>query len=198
MRCRIFVDFWNLTLNWRDRSGGKKLDWARVSLVLLNAAQKRLEAAKLGNLELQETRVYASCPTNDMNLRNWLDNFLSKQTGFQVFVFERKWRQRPIYCRECKTDHANCPSCNSPLGRAVEKGVDARIVTDMLSLAWEDTYDVALLVTSDADMVPAVQNLQARGLKVVNATWRGHGRELARESWVSIEIDNLIDDLIRN
>ena len=199
MRCRLFIDFWNLSLQWNGRAGHRKIDWKKLPLVLCGAAEKKLAAANLGNLQLEETRVYASYDTEPrgMNLKQWLNNFLDKQAGFRVFTFERRWRQKPIHCRYCKTDLATCPACDKPFGRAVEKAVDSRIVTDMLSLAWEDTYEVALLVTSDMDMVPAVECLQAKNFKVVNATWRGHGHNLAKTSWASFELDDLVDQLAR-
>ena len=75
--------------------------------------------------------------------------------------------------------------------------VDSRIVTDMLSLAWDGSYDVALLITSDADMVPAVESLQRHNFKVINATWKGHGHELAKVSWASFELDGELDKLKR-
>jgi uncharacterized LabA/DUF88 family protein len=34
-----------------------------------------------------------------------------------------------------------------------EKGVDTRIVTDMMSLAWNGAYDVAVLVSADRDFI---------------------------------------------
>ena len=52
---------------------------------------------------------------------------------------------------------------------APEKGVDTAIVTDLLSLAGEEAYDVAILVSSDADHIPAVEWIQAHGRKVINA-----------------------------
>ncbi len=67
----------------------------------------------------------------------------------------------------------------------------------MLALAAEKAYDVAILVSSDADFVPAVEWLQGRGLKVLNATWTDHGFELAKISWVSMTLDSVIPDLTR-
>ena len=81
--------------------------------------------------------------------------------------------------------------------QGTEKGVDTAIVTDLLSLAWERAYDIAVLVSSDADFVPAVERLQEKGFKVVNATWQGHGHQLARVCWASFEIDHLIPQLTR-
>jgi uncharacterized LabA/DUF88 family protein len=51
----------------------------------------------------------------------------------------------------------------------IEKGVDTAIVTDMLRLGWEDAWEVAMLVSSDTDFIPAVEVLRARGLTVVQA-----------------------------
>jgi uncharacterized LabA/DUF88 family protein len=89
------------------------------------------------------------------------------------------------------------PGAINRFGRAQNKGVDSAIVTDLLSLAWENAYEVAILVSSDADFVPAVERLQEKGFKVINGTWKGHGHQLARVYWASFEIDGLTSTLIR-
>jgi len=43
-----------------------------------------------------------------------------------------------------------------PNGGQVEKGVDVMLAIDMLTLAFKDRYDVAILVSSDADFKHAV------------------------------------------
>ncbi len=80
---------------------------------------------------------------------------------------------------------------------SAEKGVDAALVTDLLSLAWQRAYDVAVLVSGDADYIPAVEYVQSQGLKVVNAAWASKGHELRRECWGSFTLDDLITDLSR-
>ena len=42
-----------------------------------------------------------------------------------------------------------------------------------------------------------VAGLQGRGIKVVNAAWRGAGQELARASWATLDLDELIPSLVR-
>ena len=196
-RVRLFIDFWNFSLAWSRRAGGANCDWKKVPLTLLNAASGSLAQAGLGQLDLLETRVYASYePGRENKLRDWLHNFLDRQPGVRVFAAERHWRERPIHCRTCDTETSHC-KCGASFGRAAEKTVDARIVTDLMSLAWEQSFDVALLVTSDADFIPAVENLQAKNFRVVNATWRGHGHELAAKAWASFEIDPLMPSLRR-
>jgi len=57
-------------------------------------------------------------------------------------------------------------------GGYVEKGVDINIAVDMFKLAKDDVYDTAILVTSDADFVPAVEVIQELGKHVENAFFK--------------------------
>ncbi|MEX2230053.1 MAG: NYN domain-containing protein [Dehalococcoidia bacterium] len=75
-----------------------------------------------------------------------------------------------------------------PFSRTEEKGVDTAIVTDMIRLAWEDAYDIAVLVSSDRDFIPAVQFLDDRGFKVVQAAFPPKGADLARACWGSFDL----------
>jgi hypothetical protein len=198
MRVRIFIDYWNFAIDWQHRAGGQKIDWTKVPSVFVEAANTLLARAALGPLTLEETRVYASFePGRDGRFRDWLHGFLDRQPGVRVFASERHWKQRPVRCRDCGAEHSVCPACGKLLGRAGEKTVDARIVTDLMNLAWEGAYDVALLVTSDKDFKPAVEALQDRNLKVVNARWRGLGYDLSNVCWASFEIDPCIPKLVR-
>jgi len=70
----------------------------------------------------------------------------------------------------------------------VEKGVDTAIATDMIRLAWEKAYDIAVLVTSDADLVPAVQFLDLRGFKIIQAGLPPHGSHLANACCASFDL----------
>jgi len=202
-RVRIFVDFWNFQLSWNDHlTSQKQCDWPRVPAHLLNLTRQALATAGITEpLALEETRVYASYnPSSpaDGKLRDWLSNFLDRQPSFRVFSFQRKDKPAAFYCRECQTQFTACPSCGRPLLRSREKGVDAAIVTDLLSLAWENAYDVAVLVSSDADMIPCVERIQEKGFKVVNATWPRRGMDLARVCWACFDILPSAGGLIRD
>jgi len=199
-RTRVFIDFWNFTLQWRDRADGAKIDWRQVPSVLLREGEKQLHVAGLEDeLHLEETLVYASYDSDEAGkkLKNWLDSFLDKQPSFRVKTRERRSKPRVIHCRSCNTEHDSCHNCGAPFRWSPEKGVDTAIVTDLLSLASENAFDVAILVSSDADFVPAVDWLQSRGFKVLNATWTDHGYDLARISWASMTLDAVMTDLTR-
>src|SRR3989344_7923867 len=50
-----------------------------------------------------------------------------------------------------------------------EKGVDVQIAVEMIRFARQDKYDVAYLVSSDTDLVPAVQEVKDFGKEVIYA-----------------------------
>ena len=72
-----------------------------------------------------------------------------------------------------------------------EKGVDTRLTTAMISLAWVDNYDVAVLVSSDRDFVPVVEFLETKGKKVVHGAFPPAAAELTQKCWASINIPNI-------
>lgn len=47
-----------------------------------------------------------------------------------------------------------------------EKGVDVRMAVDIVAGASEDKYDTALLISSDTDLIPAVEYAQRKGKKI--------------------------------
>ena len=175
--------------------------WKAVPRVLLDEAKKQLETAGIHEpLSLEETLVYASynpATEGDRKLKGWLDSFLDKQPSFRVNARERRPKPRKIHCSKCGHDNEVCQECSEPFRWAPEKGVDTAIVTDLLALASENAYDVAVLLSSDADHIPAVEWVQGRGRKVVNATWSRHGFDLAKTSWAASELDHVIPLLSR-
>ncbi len=47
-----------------------------------------------------------------------------------------------------------------------EKGVDVKIAVDLVTGAYEDTYDTAVIVSSDTDLIPAIKHVLQKGKKV--------------------------------
>ena len=79
----------------------------------------------------------------------------------------------------------------------VEKGIDTSIVTDMISMAWAKSWDVAILVSSDHDFIPVVEFLNTKGLRIINAHFPPKGMHLARTCWASIDLSPLLTGLKR-
>jgi len=54
-----------------------------------------------------------------------------------------------------------------PDGDQVEKGVDVALAVDLVALAFKDRYDVAVLVSSDADFKHAIETVKYETGKVI-------------------------------
>ncbi|MGH3305740.1 MAG: NYN domain-containing protein [Streptosporangiaceae bacterium] len=194
------MDFWNFSLGWKDAAPyGAYCDWSKLPTVLVGSAATLLAATgETGPLILDETIVHASVEdAREPKLRVWLSDWLARQPSFDVKIRTRKPRRHPVHCRSCGHDMIACPQCQAPLTVSAEKGVDAALVTDLLSLAWQRAYDVAVLVSGDADYIPAVEYVQSQGLKVINAAWASKGHDLRRECWGGFAINDLIPALTR-
>ncbi|HWY28400.1 MAG TPA: NYN domain-containing protein [Candidatus Sulfotelmatobacter sp.] len=80
--------------------------------------------------------------------------------------------------------------------RAVEKGVDVALVTDLLSFAWEMAYDDAVLVSGDADYTGAVEKVKSKGRMVDVVAWRESlSRELKLVASKVVYIDDIVDKI---
>ncbi len=79
----------------------------------------------------------------------------------------------------------------------VEKGVDVMIASDLITHAYEDHYDTAILVSGDADFYPALQAVKDVGKQVEVAAFDSNlSSEAARFSDVLLKFNNsYFDDL---
>lgn len=75
-----------------------------------------------------------------------------------------------------------------------EKGIDVNIATDMLSLAFHNAYDVAVLVSGDVDYVTVVKAIQDLGKIVENVSFvKSAAIELRKTCDKFVPLEKLID-----
>ncbi len=196
-RVRLFIDFWNFQLNWNDyhskagASAKVQIPWKELPAVLA------AEISRGQPIRFTGAHVYASVDQsnpNDKKLNGWFHHVLASYTGYILDVRGRKPR-RKIRCQEesCKVVISDCPKCSAPLKGTVEKGVDAAIITDLITLAFDDNYDIAVLISGDADYAPAVRYIQKKTDKqVVQAFFKAHGDELRTACWDHVFLDDLM------
>ena len=200
MRTIVCIDYWNFQVHWNQRTGKAKCDWTKLGPELLAQVNSMLSPLGLGPARLEGVRLYASNlqgEPGDGKMLAWMNQFLKRIPGWSVFIRERHLRDKPIHCRACGHTMERCESCKGVLQQAVEKGVDAAIVSDMLILAWEGVYDMAIILSQDSDFIPAVAAVQNKGLKVVNAGWSTGGNQLQQECWGSFPLAELAPRLVR-
>ncbi|MDD3160023.1 MAG: NYN domain-containing protein [Candidatus ainarchaeum sp.] len=56
-------------------------------------------------------------------------------------------------------------------GVKIEKGVDVKLVTDLILGAVENKFDIAIIVSNDSDFVPAIKEVQKLNKKVWNVNF---------------------------
>ncbi|MFH1585988.1 MAG: NYN domain-containing protein [archaeon] len=61
------------------------------------------------------------------------------------------------------------------------KGDDVYLATDLIKGAYEDLYDVAIIVSGDEDFIPAIKLAQKNKKKVINAFFPKSSSYLLRE-----------------
>lgn len=76
------------------------------------------------------------------------------------------------------------------------KGDDVYLAVDLVSGAYENLYDIAIIVSGDEDFVPAIQKAQKLGKKVVNAYFKSTSSNYLKHTCdESFCIDNIINEI---
>jgi uncharacterized LabA/DUF88 family protein len=197
LRTCVFLDFWNFNLGLSRWDSTFNLDWKAFGPWLSERAVKVVDPA--ARASYGGLRIYASHDPKksvDDGLRTWLSNTLSRFPGVTVIQKERRPKDAPS-CPKCHLEVSHCPHCAASMKGTNEKGIDTAIVTDMIRLAWEGTWDVAVLISADADFVPAVEFLSQKDKKVVHAAFPPMGAELSKKCWASLDITDHLRTLHR-
>ena len=76
------------------------------------------------------------------------------------------------------------------------KGDDVHLAVDLVSGAYEDLYDTAIIVSGDEDFVPAIKKSQKLGKKIINAYFKSSSSTSLKETCNdSIYMNDLIKHL---
>jgi uncharacterized LabA/DUF88 family protein len=197
MRIAIFVDYWNLQLTLNavlSKKNNKedyraKIDWKGIGNIFAAEANKVLGAPQAG-YSFEGTYIYTSYNPSTIEggkYKHWATTWLDRQPGINVNAKERKPKSLPV-CSSCHHEITTCPKCSAMMANTVEKGVDTLLVTDLIRLAVSNSYDTAVIASSDSDMVPAVEFVHTLSKKVIQAGFPPIGVDLATQCWGSFDI----------
>ena len=204
VRVMVFIDYWNFQLRLNQLEARRlgltdfrfKIDWRGLGPAL---ARRACEAVQVLDHVFEGVTVYTSYnpSTEDgKKFRQWATTWLGRQPGVRVECRERKPKTFPR-CPHCHLEIQACPTCQKTIKSTIEKGVDTLIATDMIRLAWEDAYDLAVLATSDADLIPAVDFLRLKARKVIQAGFPPTGSDLATACWASFDVFRYREEIAR-
>ena len=125
-------------------------DAVDLALTLLEKTRARHDPDVL---ELEQIRIYRGRPTQQQDAKGY--NAFQRQDG--------RWRRNnkihTVY-RDLKYPWDwGQPGCEE---KPREKGVDVAIAVDLVTMAREEAYDIAILMSADFDLQPAVDYVQHR------------------------------------
>lgn len=200
MKTIVFVDYWNLQLSLQREDAISKsvsiqshrfqIDWYKLGPNMTSAAQTAIQSvlAPGESLDFQEIRIYTSSdPDDGGKFKHWVTRSLNHQPGVRAFCLDRK-RKRHATCPNCHEEISHCTHCREEIKATQEKGVDTLLVTDLLRLGLDKTYDAAILASQDSDMEPAVDHLSSKGIKIVHAGIRHFGASLSDSCWATFDL----------
>jgi uncharacterized LabA/DUF88 family protein len=138
----IFIDgsnvHWALKTYQREMRSNFKIDYEKLQSVLTR------------NRDLVRTIYYGSLPQAEIQPGQTRFMEYLRTTGIQIVTRSLKKRE----------------DADSGEMRLVEKGVDVALAIDLLALAWEGAYDVAIVFSGDADFVGAIEHVMKKGKNV--------------------------------
>jgi uncharacterized LabA/DUF88 family protein len=160
---------------------------------------KLVEALSEGR-KLKRAYYYGSIPTNP-NSDAALNTQIAKQISYYHSLDYSGLKTSIIPLRR-RTFSFTCEKCGhtTSIDRSIEKGVDVALVSDLLSLAAMNAYDIATIVSGDLDYLKAIDEVQRRGLIVEVAYFRSQGisKDLIRLADRFIDLEKIIDKIKRN
>ena len=115
-RTSIFIDFWNFSLQWRNRAHGDLIDWRKVPAELLGESERQLQQAGFGDaLHLEEALVYASYDEDDSGRKL---QGLAGRVPRQAAPFSRHHACAPLQTDvRCTAERASTQSRGAPTAR---------------------------------------------------------------------------------
>ena len=167
MKSMAFIDYQNFQINKNSYLSENKLDTFNIDFIkLVNEVNAKITIKPT----LVKTFLFAPKPCEQlMNCNNeyyrqyynWLCGMKNK-SYFEVIEGTQEIRPAskdiPIDLNDYSTYTTK------------EKGTDVNVAVNMLSKAYHNAYDVAILVSGDTDYIPVVKELHNLGKTVVLAT----------------------------
>lgn len=150
-RVIAYIDGFNLYFGLHDE-GWKRYYWLDVQLLARNLliGRQRLVFTKYFTTRIsgpQEKRkrqnIYIQALETLSDLKDYFGVYLSIHDE----------------CKKCSVPYT-CGQCGTAHFKRREKMTDVSVAVEMLSDAYDDNYDTALLISGDSDLVPAVKAIR--------------------------------------
>ena len=199
---QLFVDYWNFALALRSETetyGGKpNVDWPRFSEWL--AQQAGLLLGMGDRVQLARANFYTSFNPDTESGRDhktWVNRRLRNPALRQFVWIQPQSREKsPPLCPYCQERVERCPKCDADMRGYEEKGVDVALAVGMMREAGAGRFDVAVLISSDRDLIPVIEEIKRIGIPVVHAGFPSGGDAVRSRCDEAIDVTTGIQHLV--
>ncbi|MFW6107516.1 MAG: NYN domain-containing protein [bacterium] len=163
----IFIDGSNFYHALKRAGLPTRIDFSKLASALVGRDRKLMQTFYYNTPRVRPSRTDPDYSTREQQYRDQQRFF-----GALRFVPNLTLKLGRFQKIRRAGDDVTCPSCNHPFKVTdsttyVEKGVDVMLATDLLVHAMKAHYDVAILISSDADYKYAVERAKLEFGKVV-------------------------------
>ncbi|MFH1751870.1 MAG: NYN domain-containing protein [archaeon] len=79
--------------------------------------------------------------------------------------------------------------------KVFQKGVDVQIAVDMITHAYNNNFDLAILCSDDVDLIESIKVIKNLGKKVVVcSSWNTCAKNIRKEADIFIDMTKFIDE----
>lgn len=149
-RVMVYVDGFNLYYGLRER-GWRRYYWLNLQSLARNLLRNN---QKLVGVKYFTARISAGDRSTPLRLREKMEAKRRRQLVFlealetleDIRIFEGHYLSKVI----------SCPKCSYSWNKPEEKMTDVCIATELITDAFGNRYDTALILSGDSDLVPSV------------------------------------------
>ena len=141
-RVIVYVDGFNLYFGMKE-AGFEHCKWLDLHLLASNLIKP--------NQELIEVKYFTSRVGNNPDKQKRQSTYIDALETTNVKVLYGHYQSSSIECKRCGN---NWPTYN-------EKMTDVNIATQMLIDAFQDRFDMAMLISGDSDLVPPIKAIHS-------------------------------------
>ena len=168
MKTMVFIDFQNFNINMQEYYK-KNTQFIKPRISYSKFSKELSNNVHLDNINLIKTYLFGYKPCNELMALTKYSSFYKWLNGMKnkpyIEVIEGLQVIRPI------NKSVAIDINDSSTYVTEEKGTDVNIAVNMISKAYTNAYDVAILVSGDTDYVPVIKQLHNIGKTVILATF---------------------------
>lgn len=178
-KVRMFVDHSNFCAEWKRAGQSSNFDkWETLAdIIVRKMADKKI--VEIDHCEMRGMTVYASVKPSEQSdierkQERWLRQTLDGYQGVTVDISDKRKNG----------------------GAWQEKGVDTKLVCDMLVWGMKGLYDIGVVFSADEDIAPGILCVQDdMDKQIVHVGFRGSGTHIRSAAWSHIYLDDLKHEL---